>query len=213
MRKSILVATVAGAAALSFGALQAQSGPSAIPGQLDTSRIQAGTYKSDKNHSLIGWRINHLGFNDYFGLFGDVDATLTLDPANLAGAKVDATIPINPVLASPELREHLLKPAPEGGQADFFGANPTPAHFVSTKVTPNGNKARIDGNLTLNGVTKPVTINAEFTGAGNAMGSNTPTVGFEGIATIKRSDFGVSTAGPVVSDEVELQLTAAFEKQ
>ena len=213
MRKSILVIAAAGAAALSFGALQAQGGPPPIPGQLDASRVQAGTYKSDKNHSLVGWRVNHLGFNDYFGLFGDVDGTLTLDPANLAGAKVDATIPINPVLASQGLHDHLLKAAPEGGKADFFGANPAPAHFVSTKVTPNGNSARIDGNLTLNGVTKPVTINAEFTGAGNAMGSNTPTVGFEGTATIKRSDFGVSYGVPIISDEVELQLTIAFEKQ
>jgi polyisoprenoid-binding protein YceI len=213
MRKSVLIVAAAAAAAVSFGALQAQGGPPAIPGQLDASRVQAGTYKTDKNHSLIGWRVNHLGFNDYFGIFGNVDATLTLDPANLAGATVDATIPINPLVASQQLHDHLLKPAAEGGKADFFGANPAPAHFVSTKVTANGNKATIDGNLTLNGVTKPVTINAEFTGAGNAMGSNKPTVGFEGTAMIKRSDFGVSYGVPIVSDEVELQLTAAFEKQ
>lgn len=213
MRKSILVVAAAGAAVISYGTLQAQSRPASIPGQLDPSRVQAGTYKTDPNHSLVGWRVNHLGFSDYFGLFGDVDATLTLDPANLGAAKVEATIPINPVLASSRLHDHLLKPAPEGGKPDFFGANPAPAHFVSTSVTPNGNTARIDGNLTLNGVTKPVTINAEFTGAGNSMGANKLTVGFEGTATIKRSDFGISFGVPAVGDEVELQITTAFEKQ
>jgi polyisoprenoid-binding protein YceI len=181
---------------------------------MDPSRVEAGTYKSDKNHSLVGFRYNHFGFNDYFGVFGDVDATLTLDPANPNGAKVDATIPINPTVASQAFKDHLLREGRDGGKPDFFGPNPTAAHFVSTSVVANGNNATINGDLTLNGVTKPVTINAQFTGAGNSFGP-TPkkTVGFEGTATIKRADFGLGTFVPMVSDEVELQLTMAFEKQ
>lgn len=213
MRKWTLPLAAASLAVLSIGTLQAQNGPPQIPGQLDPSRVQAGTYKTDKDHSLIGWRINHFGFNDYFGLFGSVDATLTLDPANLSGAKVDATIPINPIVASQGLHDHLLRAGQNGGKPDFFGPNPQPAHFVSTRVAATGNKATITGNLTLNGVTKPVTLNAEFTGAGNSMMGNKPTVGFEGTATIKRSDFGLTTFVPMVSDEVELQITTAFEKQ
>ncbi len=78
----------------------------------------------------------------------------------------------------------------------------------------NGHEAKISGNLTLNGVTKPVTIDAEFTGAGNAMmPPNKLTVGFEGEAKIKRSDFGIGFGIPMVSDEVELDITVAFEKQ
>ena len=78
----------------------------------------------------------------------------------------------------------------------------------------SGNSAKITGDLTLNGVTKPVTIDAQFTGAGNSFGP-TPkkTVGFEGTATIKRAEFGLGTFVPMVSDEVELQITMAFEKQ
>jgi polyisoprenoid-binding protein YceI len=213
MRKWTLPLAAASLAVLSIGTLQAQNGPPQIPGQLDPSRVQAGTYKTDKDHSLIGWRINHFGFNDYFGLFGSVDATLTLDPANLSGAKVDATIPINPIVASQGLHDHLLRAGQNGGKPDFFGPNPQPAHFVSTRVAASGNKATITGNLTLNGVTKPVTINAEFTGAGNSMMGNKATVGFEGTTTIKRSEFGLTTFVPMVSDEVELQITMAFEKQ
>jgi polyisoprenoid-binding protein YceI len=213
MRKWTLPLAAASLAVLSIGTLQALNGPPQIPGQLEPSRVQAGTYKTDKDHSLIGWRLNHFGFNDYFGIFGNVDGTLTIDPANLSGAKVDATIPINPIVASQGLHDHLLRAGQNGGKPDFFGPNPQPAHFVSTQVAVNGNKAQINGNLTLNGVTKPVTINAEFTGAGNSMMGNKPTVGFEGTAKIKRSDFGLDTFVPMVSDEVELQITTAFEKQ
>ncbi|MBN9507209.1 MAG: YceI family protein [Altererythrobacter sp.] len=213
MRKWTLPLAAASLAVLSIGTLQAQNGPPQIPGQLDPSRVQAGTYKTDKNHSLVGWRINHFGFNDYFGIFGDVDATLTIDPANLSAAKVDATIPINPVLASQALRDHLLRDGQDGKKPDFFGSKQQPAHFVSTKVEASGNKATITGNFTLNGVTKPVTIDAQFTGAGNSMMGNKLTLGFEGTATIKRSDFGLTTFVPMVSDEVELQISTAFEKQ
>jgi polyisoprenoid-binding protein YceI len=214
MRKWTLpLVAAAGLAALSIGTLQAQGGPPQLPGQMDAARVQAGTYKSDKSHSLVGWRVNHFGFNDYFGLFGDVDATLTIDPANLAGAKVEASIPINPLVASQGLHDHLLKPADAGKKPDFFGPDQAPAKFVSTSVVPNGNKATITGDLTLNGVTKPVTIQAEFTGAGNSMMGNKLTVGFEGTTTIKRSDWGLSTFVPMVSDEVELTITTAFVKQ
>ena len=215
MRKWTLPLAAAGLAALSISTLHAQQGgPPQLPGQMDPSRVEAGTYKSDKNHSLVGWRVNHFGFNDYFGLFGDVDATLTLDPANPGAAKVDATIPINPLVASQGLHDHLLRAGQDGKKPDFFGPSQAAAHFVSTNVAVNGNKATITGDFTLNGVTKPVTIQAEFTGAGNSFGP-TPkkTVGFEGTATIKRSDWGLSTFVPMVSDEVELTITTAFEKQ
>ena len=71
MRKWTLPLAAAGLAALSIGALHAQGGPPQLPGQPDPTRVEAGTYKTDKNHSLVGWRVNHFGFNDYFGLFGE----------------------------------------------------------------------------------------------------------------------------------------------
>lgn len=216
MRKWTLpLAAAAGLAALSIGTLHAQQGgPPQLPGQMDPSRVTAGTYAADSGHSLVGWRVNHFGFNDYFGIFGNVSGTLTLDPANLSAAKVDVTIPIDSVVvASAGLKDHLLRAGKDGGKPDFFGPSPAAAKFVSTAVAPNGHNAAITGNLTLNGVTKPVTIQAQFTGAGKGMMNQKETVGFEGTATIKRSDFGISTFVPMVSDEVELTITTAFEKQ
>ena len=103
----------------------------------------------------------------------------------------------------------------DGGDPDFFGAEPEAARFVSTSVDlgADGTSAEITGNLTLNGVTRPVTIDARFTGAGAHPRSQVETVGFEASGTILRSEFGIGYAIPMVSDEVELKISAAFEKQ
>lgn len=194
-------------------ALFAQGAPE-VPGAADPARVTAGTYAADPAHSLIGFEVNHFGFNDYYGIFGDVAGTLVLDPANLDAAQVDVTIPVASVTtASKGLTEHLLRPGKDGGQPDFFGPSPAPARFVSTSVRAQGTKATITGNLTLNGVTRPVTFEAEFTGAGVNPMNKKETVGFEAETSIKRSDFGVNYGIPLVSDEVELDISVAFEKQ
>lgn len=191
--------------------------PTEAPGKMDKARVAAGTYAADASHSLVAWRVNHMGFNDYFGLFGDVSGTLVIDPAKPAEAKVTATIPVSKVVtANAGLTAHLLRaPAQTGGKPDFFGPAPADATFASTKVTPHadGISATVDGTLTLNGVTKPVTLEATFVGAGTDMMAKAPSVGFHGIATIKRSEFGLGGFIPLVGDEVPLQITIAFIKQ
>ena len=76
----------------------------------------------------------------------------------------------------------------------------------------NGNYALIEGNLTIKDVTKPVVLEAGFTGTGINPFSKKETIGFQAVATIKRSDFGINTAIPLVSDEVGLSISVAFEK-
>ncbi|MCX7675855.1 MAG: YceI family protein [Alteraurantiacibacter sp.] len=216
MKKSVLAIVAAtGLTAISFGALNAQGGPPQLPGAVDASRVTAGIYATDPSHSLVGWKVNHFGFNDYFGIFGDVTGTLEIDPANLSAAKVDVTIPIASVVtASAGLTEHLLRAGANGGNPDFFGPNPAPARFVSTAVHTTGtHTAHIMGNLTLNGVTKPVTIQAEFSGAGNHPFNRRATLGFHGHTTIKRSEWNLGGFVPLVGDDVELNITVAFEKQ
>jgi polyisoprenoid-binding protein YceI len=213
--KTMLKFAVPAALAFAAAPMIAQM-PMEAPGKMDKSRVVAGTYTADANHTLIGWRVNHLGFNDYFGLFGSITGTLTLDPAKPADAKVSMTIPVSKILtANAGLNAHLLKPAAPGAKAEFFGANPADATFVSTGVVPgaDGTSATINGDLTLNGVTKPVSIAATFTGAGNGMMSKAVTVGFQGTTTIKRSEFGVAYGIPMVSDTVKLDISVAFEKK
>jgi polyisoprenoid-binding protein YceI len=217
-RKTLAAAAAATLVAVAGGiaaapAIFAQDAPQ-LPGVKDASRVTAGTYAADPGHSLIGWEVNHFGFNDYYGIFGDVAGTLTIDPANLDAAKVDVTIPVGSVTtASKGLTEHLLRAGKDGGKPDFFGPAPAPARFVSTSVKATGMTAVITGDLTLNGVTKPVTFEAEFTGAGNNPFNKKATIGFEAETEIKRSDFGVNYGIPFVSDEVELDISVAFEKQ
>lgn len=186
------------------------------PGKADKSRVVAGSYTADSAHSLVGWKVNHLGFNDYFGLFGDVSGTLDIDPANPAAAKVSVKIPVSKIItANAGLTAHLLKPGVDGKPADFFGPAPADATFVSTSVVPgaDGMSATVNGDLTLNGVTKPVSIAATFAGAGASMMTKAPTLGFHGMTTIKRSDFNVKYGVPFVGDEVKLDITVAFEKK
>ncbi len=212
--KTKLAAAALASAAIAAPVL-AQSEAPALPGQVDVSRVAAGSYAADPMHTLVGFRLNHFGFNDYFGIFGGVTGQLQIDPADLSAARVDVTIPVADVtVAASELKDHLLRPGADGAKPDFFGPAPSAARFTSTGVTVTGDTmANITGNLTLNGVTRPVVIAAEFTGAGANPMSQAETIGFEGRAAIKRSDFGIDTFVPMVSDEVILDITAAFEKQ
>jgi polyisoprenoid-binding protein YceI len=190
---------------------------SQLPGSKNPAAVSGGTYTVDSAHTLVSWRVDHFGFNDYFGIFGDATGTLVIDPKNPAAAKVDITIPVSKVTtANPGLTAHLLKPAAEGSKPDFFGANPTDARFVSTSVAvdEDGDEAKVTGNLTLNGVTRPVVLDAEFVGAGKmpAQMGGKENVGFHAETTIKRSDFGIAFAIPMVSDAVELDISVAFQK-
>ncbi|WP_338244666.1 YceI family protein [Aurantiacibacter hainanensis] len=214
MRKIILASTAAvGLAALSVSALNAQGAPAAE--EMDTSAITSGTYSADPAHTLVVWSLDHLGFNDYFGIFGDVTGTLDLDTDNLSNSSVDVTIPISQVtVASEGLKDHLLRAGQDGADPDFFGPDPEPARFVSTAVHQTGDMtAHIEGDLTFNGVTNPVTIQAELAGMGTNGMNQKETVGFHGTTTITRSEWNLGWGIPFgLGDEVELEITAAFEK-
>lgn len=188
--------------------------PTEVPGAVDVSRVAAGTYAADPSHSLIEWEVSHFGLSNYFGLFGDITGTLEIDPAMPEAAKVDVMIPVSSITTVSEgLTGHLLRPGKDGAKPDFFGPEPADAHFVSTGIQVSGTTATMTGNLTLNGVTKPVTMEVEFTGAGTNPFNKKDTIGFEAETTIKRSDFGIGFLVPLVSDEVELDISIAFEKQ
>ncbi|MBW8754377.1 MAG: YceI family protein [Sphingomonadales bacterium] len=213
------VSVTLAAAVLALAApLAAQIENMAKPGARDASRITGGTYRADSNHSMVGWRVDHMGLTPYFGMFGDVTGLLELDPKNPAAAKVEVSIPVARITtASAGLTEHLLSgPKQPGGKPDFFGPKPDDAHFRSTSVMPDvaAGKARMTGDLTLNGITRPVTLDVEFYGAAHLpkeLGGGEQ-VGFEARGTLKRSDFGLGMGVPLVSDEVQLDIVAAFAK-
>lgn len=190
--------------------------PMTAPGKPDTALVSGGHYTSDPHHTLVEWSVDHMGFSPYYGLFGDVTGTLDVDPKHPEQARVAVTIPVSAVtVASPGLKEHLLKPGATGGKPDFFGPSPQDARFVSTAVRVTGDQqAEMTGNLTLNGITKPVTLQVRFHGAGRMppMMGGGEIVGFEATGALKRSEFDLGFAVPLVSDQVDLKIAAAFVK-
>lgn len=168
----------------------------------------SGTYSIDSGHSQVLFTVTHFGVSEYTGQFTGPTGTLVLDTANAANDKVDVTFPIAKVSTTVRaLDEHLKK-------ADFFDAEKFPeGRFVSTSVTASGTGAVIAGNLTLRGVTRPVTLQARFVGAGDNPMSRKLNIGFAATTTINRSDFGISYGIPMVSDMVKLTINAAFQAQ
>lgn len=196
-------AGVAALALLAGGAVVAQSALTTVP-----SEVRAGSYALDAAHGKITWSLSHLGFSTYYGQFVNVEAQLTLDPANPANSSLTATIPLTEVDSNSDgLDRHLQT-------ADFFDtANHPTATFVSRSITldaDDANEATVVGDLTLRGVTRPVTMEVEFNQAGPSMG-NTYRAGFDGEATIKRSEFGIAYGIPMgLGDDVKLHIEGEF---
>lgn len=179
---------------------------SALPSSPVVARVTAGSYKVDTNHTQVVWTLNHMGITPLAGDFNASGGSLELDPARPQAAKVSVDFNLTTMTTlMPAFTTHLLS-------ADILDAAKYPtANFTSTSVTVRGTTARITGNLTLHGVTRPVILDAKFYGAGDNPRSKKLNVGFSATTTIKRSDFGIMY-GPTVGDAVELQIYAAFEK-
>ncbi len=196
-------AGVAALALLAGGAVVAQSALTKVP-----SEVRAGAYALDAAHGKITWSVDHLGFSTYYGQFVNVQAQLTLDPTNPVNSSLTATIPLTEVDSNSDgLDRHLQT-------ADFFDtANHPTATFVSRSITldaDDANEATVVGDLTLRGVTRPVTMEVEFNQAGPSMG-NTYKAGFDGEATIKRSEFGITYGIPMgLGDDVKLHIEGEF---
>jgi polyisoprenoid-binding protein YceI len=175
------------------------------PGTPNRTLVAAGTYQVDPNHTQVTWQVNHMGFSLLEGQFGASGGTITIDPARLTATQLDVTFAVDQLSTTSEgFTKHLKS-------KDFFDAeaNPT-ARFVSTGVRASGNGATITGNLTIKNVTKPVTLQATFVGAGQNPMSKKLNFGFRATGSIKRSDFGLGMAVPAVSDKVDLTINAAF---
>jgi polyisoprenoid-binding protein YceI len=200
--------TLAAALALASFSLPAAAQGSS-PFTSNPAEVQAGRYALDPSHGKISWSVSHMGFSTYVGQFHDLAATVQLDPKNPAASTLEATINLkSPGTFSQGLDAHLQT-------ADFFDtANHPTARFVATRITlVDAKNARIDGNLTLRGVTKPVTMQARFNLAGVSPVNKKYTIGFDGEAVIKRSEFSVNYGLPFVGDAVTLKLEAEFIAQ
>jgi polyisoprenoid-binding protein YceI len=167
-------------------AASTQQAPAELPGVQDASRVAAGVYKVDPDHTQVLFTVNHLSFSLYTGQFIQPAGNLAIDPARANDAKVEVSFPIAPVSTTSDHLNQILQ------ASDFFDAGSFPeARFTSTKVVANGVEATIQGELTIKGATRPGTLQAHFVGAGVNPRPNKATIGFAATAVIKRSDFGI----------------------
>ncbi len=162
----------------------------------------ADTYKLDKGHTSVTFQWTHFGFSHPSGKFMNADGSVTLDQANPAKSSVEVSFAIAGVdTGVPALDKEFQAP-------NWFDAAKYPnATFKSTKVDVTGkDTAKVTGDLTIHGVTKPVTLDVKLNQVGQEMGK--ATAGFTATGTINRSDFGIGAYVPAVSDKIDLYIEA-----
>ena len=189
--------------------LAATSLPALAQATHNPAEVQGGEFTVDPNHTQIGFTLSHMGFSNFSGRLNGVTGSLSLAGSDHSASKISVSVPAS------SFSTPVDKLSGELVGADWFDAQKYPTiSFTSTKVTPTGpDSATITGDLTLHGVTKPITLTAKFIGAGASPVTKAYTIGFDATGTIKRTDFGVTKYAPYISDEVELTLHSAFEKK
>jgi polyisoprenoid-binding protein YceI len=197
MKTTSLPLALAAALTLSGAAFAAAppAGEPVVAGPPGKTQAPAGAYSLDRNHSTVVFRLNHLGFSKYTATFEAVEGKLAFDPAHPAAMTTSVTI--DP--------KSLRLPMPPAGFKDtLLGPNWLDAGkypeitFKSTKVDMTGpNTARVTGDLTLHGVTKPIVLDATFNGGypPNSFDKG-GRVGFSAHTQFRRSDFGVKAGIP-----------------
>ena len=168
-----------------------------------TINAQSGTYQLDPMHTIVLAQWNHMGFSNPSLNFANGHGQLVYDAANPSASSVQVTFPLSGITSfTPDFDTHLA-----GG--DFFDVAMFPeAAFKSTSVTAAGtNKFTVVGDLTIKGISKPVTLDVTLNGAGPHPMTQAPTIGFDAVGTVKRSDWALDYAAPAVSDEVDLRIT------
>ncbi|ATG49350.1 YceI family protein [Celeribacter ethanolicus] len=160
-------------------------------------------YALDASHSQIVFTYEHLGFSTTTGMFSGFDGTIMFDEADPANSSVEVSFPTDSLYTGwAERTAHFLT-------GDFFGAEENPTiSFKSTSITvEDEDEGLITGDLTINGITKSVTIEAELTQKGEHPMMNKPWLGFDGELTVLRSDFDMGQYAPYISDEVEIEIS------
>jgi len=160
-------------------------------------------YSLDPGHSQIVFTYGHLGFSTATGMFSGFEGNITFDGENPANSSVSVSMPVLSMLTGWEARfDHIMAD-------DFFGAKEGDLiTFTSTSIDVTGEKtAEITGDLTMNGVSKPVVLDAVMNQMGMHPMAKMEWAGFSATTTVLRSDFGLGAFAPYVSDELDVTIS------
>ena len=176
-----------------------------------TAQLGTGTWAIDLVHSSISFSVRHLMVSKVRGTFENFSGAIIV--AEDGAPAVTAEIAVDSITTNNEQRDAHIK------SADFFDVDKYPtATFSSTGVRPNGDGYVLDGDFTLKGITKPVSLELEFNGVNPGMGHG-EVAGFEASVVLNRKDFGIDidmpleTGGAVVGDKVTITLEIEALKQ
>lgn len=166
------------------------------------AQAEALDYRFDKVHTQVHASVNHLGWSNSTARLQVQDGVIRFDPDRLAASSVDVTVGLDTLdLGDATWKEHV------SAEKWLDAANFPTARFVSTDVRPTGDASfDLVGELTLKGVTRPVTLHATINKAGPHPFTKKPALGVSATGTIRRTEFGVSEFAPMVSDEVQLRI-------
>lgn len=162
----------------------------------------AGSYKVDGVHSSNVFRIKHLDTAYFYGRFNDCDGEFTLDPADPDKCRFDIRLKVVSVDTANSGRDDHLR------SEEYFDAEKHPQITFKSKSAKKagGSALEVSGDLTLRGVTKPLTATVELTGSGKGFRGEFR-AGWETTFTIKRSDFGMTAGQGALSDDVRITIS------
>ncbi|MDA8747480.1 YceI family protein [Litoreibacter sp.] len=168
----------------------------------------AEKYTLDSSHSQVMFTYQHLGFSTTYGMFSGFAGTIMFDEDAPEASSVTVSIPVKSMFTGWEAREgHFFGP-------DFLNAQDGDVvTFTSTAIEVTGEStANITGDLTIQGTTKSVVLDAKLNQAGENPLAGKPWLGFDASTSVLRSDFGMGAFAPAVSDEVRIMISVEAQK-
>jgi polyisoprenoid-binding protein YceI len=175
---------------------------------LSASLFAQTKWNADPMHSKLTFSVTHMGISDVDGLFNKFQASATTNKADFSDAVFELSVDVPSINTQVEMRDNHLR------SADFFEVQTYPSMtFKSTSITKVAkDKYKLTGNLTLRGITKPVTMDLWYRGTNVDDKTKKSTSGFQLTGIIKLSDFNIGTKfpAPVLSDEVKIKADGEF---
>jgi polyisoprenoid-binding protein YceI len=185
-------------------------------GMTPVAEMPAGIYKNDPSHTSLTFKVSHAGLSHYTARFTSVEADLNFDPADVTKSSLSVTVDPASIRTDYPYADKKDFDKELGTGADWFNAGEYPnVTFTSTAIEKTGDTTgKVTGDLTLLGVTKPVTLDITFNGAYKSKPfANVPALGFSATGVMKRSDWGLDTYVPMIGDEVTLLIETELEQK
>ena len=181
--------------------------PPALVVEKDPKKANSGAYVVEPEHTRLMFGISHKGFTTFYGEFRQLTGSLVLDPKDPSKSTFDIKVPVTTISTQIEKLNDELRHKP------WLDADTWPAiEFKSTSVKPtSATEADVTGDFTFHGQTHPLTLHVKFNASGDDPQDKYYVAGFTVSGGFKRSDWGFGFAAPMIGDDIQLIIQAAFK--